>query len=78
MHKPLVQLLSTKLLDELPICVQRFRMKLLRYDFTISHIPGEDLVTADALSRVPVSDSTVSDQLLKEEVDAYRHSSHHR
>ena len=46
-------------------------MKLLRYDFTISHIPGEDLVTADALSRVPVSDSTVSDQLLEEEVDAY-------
>ena len=70
-HKPLVPLLSTKLLDELPIRVQRFRMRLLRYDFTISHIPGQDLVTADALSRAPVSNSTASDQLLKEEVDAY-------
>ena len=70
-HKPLVPLLSTKLLDELPIRVQRFRMRLLRYDFTISHIPGQDLVTADALSRAPVSNSTASDQLLEEEVDAY-------
>ena len=70
-HKPLVPLLSTKLLDELPIRVQRFRMRLLRYDFTISHIPGQDLVTADALSRAPVSNSTASDQFLEEEVDAY-------
>ena len=70
-HKPLVPLLSTKLLDELPISVQRFRMRLLRYNFTISYIPGQDLVTADVLSRAPVSDSTASDQLLEEEVDAY-------
>ena len=46
-------------------------MRLLRYNYTISHIPGQDLVTADALSRAPVSDSTASDQLLEEEVDAY-------
>ena len=70
-HKPLVPLLSTKLLDELPISVQRFRMRLLRYNFTITHIPGQDLVTADMLSRAPVSDRTASDQLLEEEVDAY-------
>ena len=41
-HKPLVPLLSTKLLDELPIRVQRFRM---RYNFTISHTPGKELGT---------------------------------
>ena len=70
-HKPLVPLLSTKLLDELPIRVQRFRMRLMRYDFTISHIPGKDLVTADTLSRAPVAEGTSLDQSLQEEVNAY-------
>ena len=70
-HKPLVLLLSTKLLDELPIRVQRFRIRLMRYDFTISHIPGKDLVTADTLSRVPVAEGTSLNQSLQEEVNAY-------
>ena len=35
-HKPLVPLLSTKNLEELPLRVQRFRMRLMRFDFTIS------------------------------------------
>ena len=70
-HKPLVPLLSTKLLDELPVRVQRFRMRLMRYDFTISHIPGKDLVTADTLSRAPVAEGTSLDQSLQEEVNAY-------
>ncbi len=51
-HKPLVPLLSTKLLDELPLRVQRFRMRLMRFTFTISHTPGKDLVTADARPRL--------------------------
>ena len=70
-HKPLVPLLSTKLLDELPIRVQRFQMRLMRYDFTISHIPGKDLVTADTLLRAPVAEGTSLDQSLQEEVNAY-------
>ena len=49
-HKPLVPLLSTKRLDELPLRVQRFRMRLMRFQFSISHVPGESLITADALS----------------------------
>ena len=52
-HKPLVPLLSTKILDELPIRVQRFKMRLMRYSFTISHVAGKSLTTADALSRAP-------------------------
>ena len=40
-HKPLVPLLSTKLLDELPIRVQRFRMRLMRYDFTYQPYPRQ-------------------------------------
>lgn len=70
-HKPLVPLLSTKLLDELPIRVQRFRMRLLRYDFTISHTPGKELGTADVLSRAPTSSLSTADHSLQEQVDAY-------
>lgn len=70
-HKPLVPLLGQKSLDELPIRVQRFRMRLMRFCFTISHVPGRDLSTADTLSRAPTSASTAEDHLLQEESDAY-------
>ena len=50
-HKPLIPLFFTKLIDELPVRIQRFRMRLMRFNFTIEHIPGKLLYTADALSR---------------------------
>ena len=40
-HKPLVPLLSTKLFDNLPLRVLRFRLQLMRFDFTIHHVPRE-------------------------------------
>ena len=40
-HKPLVPLLSTKSLDQVPIRVQRFRLGLMRFDFTVTHVPGK-------------------------------------
>lgn len=52
-HKPLVPLLTTKRLDELSPRLQRFRMRLLEYDYTMSHTPGNKLYTADLLSRKP-------------------------
>lgn len=52
-HKPLVPLFSSKKLDELPIRVQRFRLRMMRFSFTISHVPGESLLIADTLSRAP-------------------------
>ena len=55
-HKPLVPLLSSKQLDCLPPRVLRFRLKLARFDYTVSHIPGKLLVTADTLSRAPIDD----------------------
>ena len=70
-HKPLVPLLSTKLLDELPLRVQRFRMRLMRFNFSISHTPGKDLVTADALSRAPYSSGSVSENHFEEQVECY-------
>ena len=54
-HKPLVPLFSSKHLQELPLRVQRFRMRMMRFRFTISHAPGKDLAIADALSRAPGS-----------------------
>ena len=40
-HKPLVLLLGTKNLDEMPRRIQRLRIRLLRFDFTISYVPGK-------------------------------------
>ena len=52
-HKPLIPLFSTKLIDELPVRIQRFRIRLMRFDFAIAHVPGKLLHTADSLSRSP-------------------------
>ena len=70
-HKPLVPLLSTKPLDQLPPRVVRFRLRLMRYSYTISHVPGKQLIVADALSRAPVSTSSADDLTLQAEVDAF-------
>ena len=71
-HKPLAPLLSTKRLDELPLRVQRFRMRLMWFQFSISHVPGKSLTTADALSRAPAPDTlSEEDGVLGEEVKAY-------
>ena len=52
-HKPLVPLLSSKRLDDLPPRVLRFRLRLMRFAFSIVHVPGKYMYTADALSRAP-------------------------
>ena len=52
-HKPLIPLFSTKLIDELPVRIQCFRMRLMRFDFPITHVLGKLLYTADSLSRSP-------------------------
>ena len=70
-HKPLVPLLGSKNLDELPLRVQRFKMRLMRFSFTISHVPGRDLTTADALSHAPVATSSTEDDQLRQDVQGY-------
>ena len=49
-HKPLVPLLSAKELDSLLPRVLRFQLRLARYGYSIQHVPGKLLYTADALS----------------------------
>ena len=48
-------------------------MRLMRFQLSISHIPGKDLATADALSRAPTSSSSHPDDLFQQEVDSYVH-----
>ena len=70
-HKPLVPLFTTKLIDELPVRIQRFRMRLMRFDFEAKHVPGKLLYTADALSRSPLEDQTHGDDELYKEAECY-------
>ena len=68
-HKPLVPLMSYKLLDNLPPRVLRFR---LRFDYHITHVPGKYLYAADALSRAPNNDSLNEEEIkLQEEVEYF-------
>ena len=70
-HKPLVPLLSNKPLDQLPIRVQRFRFRMMRFDYVITHVPGKQLQIADALSRAPVSSATDVDYQFQKDISAY-------
>ena len=67
-HKPLVPLLCTKVLDSLPPRVLRFRLRLARFDYSIVHVPGKYLYTADTLSRSP-STTEQNDRQPQEEVE---------
>jgi len=72
-HKPLVPLLGQKNLDELelPLRVQRFRMRLMCFQYTISHIPGRSLTMADTLSRAPTDSPTSEDEKLFQETNLF-------
>jgi len=53
-HKPLVPLLGKKSLDSLPPQELRFHLRLMRFECTITHVPGKELYTPDTLSWAPV------------------------
>lgn len=71
-HLPLVLLLGGKYLDLLPPRIQRIRIKLMRYQFDLKHVPGKLLATADTLSWAPCdehpSSTTRSIELFVSEV----------
>ena len=73
-HKPLIPLLGSKCLESLPPRVLRFRLRLARFNYDITHVPGKLLYTADTLSRSPLPISKeVSPPPFKspEEVEAF-------
>jgi hypothetical protein len=53
-HKPLVAILNKQDLDQSPLRIQRFKMRMMKYYFQVVHVPGKELPVADALSRVPL------------------------
>ncbi|UYV67682.1 K02A2.6-like [Cordylochernes scorpioides] len=60
-HKPLIPIFSTKNLDEMTPRIQRLRLRMMRYSYSIHHTPGKDIVVADALSRSPIKISHEKD-----------------
>ena len=65
-HKPLVPLLNSNDLGAIPPRILRFRLHFMRYSFSICHVPGKYLYTADVLSRSPLlttADDTESTEL---------------
>lgn len=71
-HKPLVSLLGGQALDALPPRIQRFRMRLMRYSYFVTHVAGKSLTTADTLSRAPLGDGgTGRDKELMEDTNIY-------
>ena len=53
-HKPLVPILGSTSLDILPPQVLRFCIRLMRFQYSINHVPGKTLYMADTLSRAPL------------------------
>ncbi|XP_064212700.1 uncharacterized protein K02A2.6-like [Tribolium castaneum] len=53
-HKPLTVILATKELNKLSNRLQRFRMRLLKFNYTIEYVPGKTFFVPDALSRAPI------------------------
>lgn len=60
-HNPLLSLLSTKALEELPPQILRFRLRLMKFKFDILHVPGKQMITPGTLSRAPVK-HTITDE----------------
>ena len=82
-HKPLVPILGRKSLDMLPPRVLRFRLRLMRFQYSILHVPGKTLYTADTLSRAPIKEipdfsSSKSSQQFIQAVTAALPASHDR
>ncbi|XP_070385024.1 uncharacterized protein [Dermacentor albipictus] len=62
-HLPLVSLLGKMELDMLPPRIQRLRLKTMRYQFRMLHVPGKLLATADTLSRITYKPPTPLDTI---------------
>ena len=46
-------------------------MRMMRFQFSVYHVPGKSLIVADTLSRAPLSGVKDSDRILQEDTDAF-------
>ena len=66
-HKPLLGIFGDRELGKISNPrIRRLKERTLRYNFKIEHCPGKMHLGADALSRYPVSDSTISSIVLQD------------
>ena len=73
-HKPLVSLLGKTNLDCLPPRVLCLRIHLVRFGYSISHVPGKLLYTADTLSRATVIPPDANQILEDAQTEAFVHA----
>ena len=58
-YKPLLPMLMTHCLNQLPHCIQRFRMRLMRYNNErMIYVQGKDMYISDTLSRLISKENT--------------------
>lgn len=60
-HKPLIYIVE-KDIDKISARLQRMLLKILKYDFVVTFVPGKLLLAADALSRAVVDKAGDDDQ----------------
>ena len=72
-HKPLFPMLMTRCLDQLPPRIQRFLMRLLRFNIeSMINVPGKEMYTSNTLSRLMARKSVSKDvNKFNEETEAY-------
>lgn len=71
-HKPLISLLGSKQLDNLPPRILRFRLQLTRFQYSIEHTPGKTLYIPNTLSRAPLE--TAEGQIEETTIDGKYYS----
>ena len=67
-HKPLVSIFKKSLIDS-PPRIQRLRLRLQRYDFKLTYVPGKWMHTPDALSRAPLTAETKLSNHIEAHID---------
>ena len=68
-HKPLVQLLESKEVEKVQLRIQRYRLRLMKYNVQIVHISEKHNEAADALSRYPTE--AMQETILELETEAF-------